>query len=219
MSVITRIANVETSTAIWEFNLNDRNNCVLGNSLDVVAAVRTIAIKIQCSGQRIDYFETLQKNCGLENTLKIPLHSNVRWGTVDGMLRCAYTLRQVINIFISTADELFGPVTVIRHNGRLVKNIPWTAFTFKNADWECVNDACEIIADANNIQQYFSSETQPTLWHTIPAIEELQTAWEMKHDLPKYEIYKDAIQAGLDKIGKYYWKFDDKPVYVLVLSK
>ncbi|KAG1837603.1 hypothetical protein C8R48DRAFT_559754, partial [Suillus tomentosus] len=119
--------------------------------------------------------------------------------------------------FISTADELFGPVTVIRRNGKLVKNIPWTAFTFKNADWERVNDAREIIADTNNIQQYFSSETQPTLWRVIPAIEELQTTWEMKLNLPKYEIYKDAIQAGLDKIGKYYRKFDDKPVYVLAL--
>jgi hypothetical protein len=55
-------------------------------------------------------------------------------------------ITQVINIFISTADELFGPVTVIQRNGKLVKNIPWTAFTFKNADWERVNDAREIIA-------------------------------------------------------------------------
>lgn len=46
MSVITRIANVETATAIWEFDPDDPNNRVLGNSLDVVAAVRTIAIKV-----------------------------------------------------------------------------------------------------------------------------------------------------------------------------
>ncbi|KAG1736230.1 hypothetical protein EDB19DRAFT_1910373 [Suillus lakei] len=208
MSVITQITNIKTSMAIWEFNPNDCNNHVLGNLLDVVATVCTIAIKIQCSGQWIDYFKTLQKNCSLENTLKIPLHSNVRWGTADGMLRHAYTIQQVINIFISTADELFGPVTVIQHNGKLVKNIPWTAFTFKNTDWEHVNDAREIIADANNIQQYFSSETQPTLWHAILAIKELQTAWEMKCDLPK---------LASTKSGKYYQKFDDKPVYVLVL--
>jgi hypothetical protein len=47
MSMITRIANVETSTAIWEFDPTDPNNRVLGNSLDVVAAVRTIAIKVR----------------------------------------------------------------------------------------------------------------------------------------------------------------------------
>lgn len=46
MSMITRIANVETSTAIWEFDPTDPSNRVLGNSLDVVAAVRTIAIKV-----------------------------------------------------------------------------------------------------------------------------------------------------------------------------
>ncbi|KAG1771366.1 hypothetical protein EV702DRAFT_977430, partial [Suillus placidus] len=46
MSTITRIANVETSTAIWEFDPADPSNWVLGNSLDVVAAVPTIAIKV-----------------------------------------------------------------------------------------------------------------------------------------------------------------------------
>jgi hypothetical protein len=40
----------------------------------------------------------------------------------------------------------------------------------------------------------------------------------MKHNLPKYKIYKDAIQEGLNKLGKYYKKFDDKPVYVLALG-
>jgi hypothetical protein len=111
MSVITRIANVETTTAIWEFDPSLPNNRVLGDSLDVVAAIRTLAIKvcshyfwqvissnglkIQCSGQRIEYFEMLQGKCGIETPLKIPLHSNVRWGTADGMLGRAYHLRQV----------------------------------------------------------------------------------------------------------------------------
>ncbi|KAG1771367.1 hypothetical protein EV702DRAFT_947367, partial [Suillus placidus] len=119
--------------------------------------------------------------------------------------------------FISTADELFGPITTIQRNGKLIKKIPWSTFTFKSADWERVNDTREIIADANDIQQYFSSEKQPTLWRAIPAIEELQTAWGVKYDLPKYNMYQGTIQKGLDKLGKYYKKFDDKPVYVLAL--
>ncbi|KAG2752567.1 hypothetical protein P692DRAFT_20708915, partial [Suillus brevipes Sb2] len=77
MSVITRIANIETTTAIWEFDPLLPNNRVLRDSLDVVAAVRTLAIKIQSSGQRIEYFETLQVKCGIPIPLKIPLHSNV----------------------------------------------------------------------------------------------------------------------------------------------
>jgi hypothetical protein len=46
MSSITKIANVETTTAIWEFDPTLPNNRILGDSLDVIAAVRTLAIKV-----------------------------------------------------------------------------------------------------------------------------------------------------------------------------
>jgi hypothetical protein len=36
--------------------------------------------------------------------------------------------------------------------------------------------------------------------------------------MPKYVLYKAAIEKALDKVGKYYRKMDDKPVYVLVLG-
>ncbi|KAG1729651.1 uncharacterized protein EDB91DRAFT_1252966 [Suillus paluster] len=49
------------------------------------------------------------------------------------------------------------------------------------------------------------------------AMEELQTAWESKSENIRFTLYKEAIQWGLAKIGKYYSKFDDKPVYILVL--
>lgn len=95
MSVITKIANVETTSAIWEFDPTLPSSRVLGDSLDVVATIRTLTIKIQASGQRIAYFERLQTECGFSKPLKIPLHSNVRWGTADGMLGRSYELRQV----------------------------------------------------------------------------------------------------------------------------
>jgi hypothetical protein len=59
MGHITKIAAVETTTAIWEFDPNLPGNRVLGGSLDVIAAIRTLAIKIQCSGQRMEYFNKL----------------------------------------------------------------------------------------------------------------------------------------------------------------
>ncbi|KAG1719713.1 hypothetical protein EDB19DRAFT_1647826, partial [Suillus lakei] len=133
------------------------------------------------------------------------------------MLGRAYHLRQAINLFVSSADELFGPITSIRRHGRVTKHIPWTAFALKTLDWERVNDTRIIISDANDIQQYFSSEQQPTLWRAIPAMEELQTAWESKRENLQFALYKEAIEQGLAKIGKYYGKFDDKPVYILAL--
>lgn len=163
MSTITKIAAVETTSAIWEFDLSLPDNRVLGNSLDVVAAVRTLAIKvcplifllcahadiriqIQCSGQCIKYFHSLQINCGITIPLSILLHSNIRWGTADGMLGQAFQLRQPINLFISSTDKLFGPITTIQRNGCIVCHIPWMAFIFKQSDWDRVNDACIIIS-------------------------------------------------------------------------
>ena len=46
MSVITKIMAVETTSAIWEYDPMLSGNCVLGNSLDVVTAVRTLAFKV-----------------------------------------------------------------------------------------------------------------------------------------------------------------------------
>ncbi|KIM58220.1 hypothetical protein SCLCIDRAFT_128703, partial [Scleroderma citrinum Foug A] len=79
-----------------------------------------------------------------------------------------------INLFLSSADELFGPITTIHRNSKVVKHIPWSAFAFKVSDWERLNDTRSIIADANNLQQSFSSDTHATLWRVIPALEELK---------------------------------------------
>jgi hypothetical protein len=46
MGHITKIAAVETSTAIWEFDPSLADNRVLGGSLDVIAAIRTLTIKV-----------------------------------------------------------------------------------------------------------------------------------------------------------------------------
>ena len=75
------------------------------------------------------------------------------------------------------------------------------------------------VQDSNQIQQYFLSEKEPMLWRALPALEELQTAWEKKHDSPKYVLYKDALSKGLEKIRKYYSRLDDKPNFVLALGK
>ena len=75
-----------------------------------------------------------------------------------------------------------------------------------------------MVQDSNRIQQSFSSEKQPTLWRALPAIEELQTAWEAKHDDLCFAMYRSAIKDGLSKLNKYYSRFDEKPAYILALS-
>jgi len=33
---------------------------------------------------------------------------------------------QAINLFLQSADTLYGPITIIRRNGQIEKKIPWS---------------------------------------------------------------------------------------------
>jgi hypothetical protein len=56
-----------------------------------------------------------------------------------------YTLIQPIDLFLKSADSLFGPITTICRNGRVKKKIPWSAFTLMERDWERVADVRDIL--------------------------------------------------------------------------
>jgi hypothetical protein len=57
------------------------------------------------------------------------------------------------------------------------------------------------------------------LWRVLPALEELQTAWEEKLDDEGFVRFHPAIRDGLAKVGKYYSKLDKKPVFVMGLGQ
>ena len=46
MQHITKIAAVKNATAIWEYDPTREDNRVLGGSLDVIAAICTLMIKV-----------------------------------------------------------------------------------------------------------------------------------------------------------------------------
>ena len=46
MGRITKIAAVENANAIWEYDPSLPNNRILGGSLDVIAAIRMIAVNV-----------------------------------------------------------------------------------------------------------------------------------------------------------------------------
>jgi hypothetical protein len=46
MSHITKIAVIETTNAIWEYDPTDLGNRVLNGRLDVIAVIRTLTIKV-----------------------------------------------------------------------------------------------------------------------------------------------------------------------------
>ena len=73
MSVITRLATLKTTMAIWEYDPTLPQNCLLEGSIDVIATLRMLVIKIQSSRQCIVYFEWLQTECGIKTPLQIPI--------------------------------------------------------------------------------------------------------------------------------------------------
>lgn len=173
MCHLTKTAAIENATAIWEYDPTLDNSHVLGGSLDVIAAIQTLVIKIQVSGQHVEYFNTCQVQCDIATPLKIPLHSNVRWGTAYGMLDRAYHLCEVHLIFFSSflhADLSFIGYWPFHHlswstlqpyhhypSERLpVKHIWWSAFQLSDADWECVLDARNILAVCSHVQLLIS---------------------------------------------------------------
>ena len=59
MNHITKIAAVETATAIWEYDPSLPDNHVLNGSLDVTAAIRTLAIKVSDISFSLSRFSNL----------------------------------------------------------------------------------------------------------------------------------------------------------------
>lgn len=68
-----------------------------------------------------------------------------------------------------------------------------------------------MVKDSNDIQQYFSLAQ-------LPALKELQMAWEKKKDSARFALYKNTIKDGLGKLQKYYSCMDSKPSFVLALG-
>ena len=66
-----------------------------------IRVITDIQKQIQASSMRIEHFNELQVQCGISIPLKIPLHSNVRWGTAYAMLDRAYRLRWVSKYMIT----------------------------------------------------------------------------------------------------------------------
>ncbi|KAG2353011.1 hypothetical protein BDR07DRAFT_1383649 [Suillus spraguei] len=125
---ITHIANVETSTAIWEFDPTDSSN----RFLELSGCCR-------CSSYYChqEYFKTLQQNSGIDKVLKIPLHSNIQWGTADGMLSRAYALRHHCRQTLWTNNNHLMQWKT--HQEDTLVHVH-----FQECDWERVNDTQEI---------------------------------------------------------------------------
>ena len=52
------------------------------------------------------------------------------------------------------------------------------------------------------MQQTFSNEQTPTVWHIIPSLEFLIKQWESMAEKPKFHKVKDAMTNGVENLKK-----------------
>ena len=50
-----------------------------------------------------------------------------------------------MGLFVTSADAMYGPITTLWRDNRLVKHIPWSAFKMTDRDWTRVVDARDIL--------------------------------------------------------------------------
>ena len=73
--------------------------------------------------------------------------------------------------------------------------------------------------DANKVLHKFSAVKYPNIYCAITTFKALQTAWETKLASNHYSVYHNALHDGLEKLHKYYNKFDQKPAFLLALGE
>jgi len=60
-------------------------------------------------------------------------------------LMVTITLFQPITLFLKSANDLFGPITMIRRPDKEKKRILWQAFLLDEEDWLCIKDVIDIL--------------------------------------------------------------------------
>ena len=61
---------------------------------------------------------------------------NLRQVSLDhGSISIAWPGSQPINLFLKSADKLYGPITTIHSQGKIIKKIQWDAFQLAEDDW------------------------------------------------------------------------------------
>lgn len=75
-----------------------------------------------------------------------------------------------------------------------------------------------LMKDADACQQQFSSDRYPSLYHAIPALEQLYHEWDRRSQQLKYFDFAAALDKGKKKIDEYY-KRTESGAYTFAMCK
>ena len=72
---------------------------------------------------------------------------------------------------------------------------------------------------SDTAQQSFSSDTQPALHRALPALEMLHASWTKCLDMPEFDRFTTALEAGLNTIEQYYNKTSVSDIYTMSMRE
>ncbi|KZT27265.1 hypothetical protein NEOLEDRAFT_1061268, partial [Neolentinus lepideus HHB14362 ss-1] len=92
----------------------------------------------------------------------------------------------------------------------------YSDFALSDREWEFLQLVHQVLQEPSEAHQNFSSMNKPTLWAAIPILENLQNGWESMAKDSHFSQVKDAINAGLDNLRKWYKKTDASSAYFIM---
>ncbi|KIK79119.1 hypothetical protein PAXRUDRAFT_162147 [Paxillus rubicundulus Ve08.2h10] len=84
-------------------------------------------------------------------------------------------------------------------------------------EWMCTGLFASLLVHADNAQQSFSSDSGPSLYLALPALEALHKALGSHSEQSKYEVFHTGLVAAVGKIHEYYEQTSDSDAYTMVM--
>ena len=129
------------------------------------------------------------------------------------LMQTTYQLYPVL-IWASHSTHLIG---LLMKNGLWsVKFMMYWRFVFT---WIAPDTLLICCQESGKAHKQFSSETEPTVWKTLPVIENFIQHWEDLASQPKYATLQPAIQAGLQTVYKYFGKVTRSSAQIIDLCE
>ncbi|RDB25436.1 hypothetical protein Hypma_008116 [Hypsizygus marmoreus] len=91
----------------------------------------------------------------------------------------------------------------------------YKSYHFSSEEWDLLFLILEVLEEAANAQEQFSSEIDPSVWWILPTYEYFMSQWHNLADRPDIKPIRHAILLGVKYLEKYYNKSDNSSANIL----
>ncbi|KAK2461047.1 hypothetical protein APHAL10511_006936 [Amanita phalloides] len=142
----------------------------LGKALVLVKQIWT-------SAQARAFFQSSCIQVGLP-PLELLLWVHTRWGSL-------YTfLDRILDNFMKAVDQFVLLADASDKVPDLPRDRLYADFQLSKKDWDRLEVIQDVLREPSDVQQTFSKECDPTVWHIIPSLEFLIKCWQTMADHP-----------------------------------